>query len=202
MAGEQPPDCTADSGTPRPCGMRSNASDPLSCAGHRQLASARQDLRFWPSTNGTGGRFLGKCARGRKSGPTWPARAHRASLAQAEPGARDRNTAPLLHQSRNTVTPNSASADFCAVALRSPHRVEFRCAGSHYKSKVVWSEMPSNFLQSVYTAIKIADIGTYRCGTSQPNDGGSPGFMMCISNSHFCSDRVAYRQCFGLVLRQ
>jgi hypothetical protein len=111
--------------------------DPLSCAGHRQLASARQGLRFCPSTNGTGGRFLGKSARGRKSGPTRPARAHRASPAQAEPGGRDRNTAPLLHQSRNAVTPNSASADFSAVARQSPHRVEFRCAGSIINRK--WS---------------------------------------------------------------
>ncbi len=107
-------------------------------------------------------------------------------------GLRNADAEYLLPITEAALLPSAvAAADFCAVALRFPHRVEFRCAGSHYKSKVVWSEMPSNFLQSVYTAIKIADIGTYRCGTSQPNDGGSPGFMMCISNSHFCSDRVA-----------
>jgi hypothetical protein len=107
-------------------------------------------------------------------------------------GLRNADEQHLLPITEAALQPSAvAAADFCAVALRFPHRVEFRCAGSHYKSKVVWSEMPSNFLQSVYTAIKIADIGTYRCGTSQPNDGGSPGFMMCISNSHFCSARVA-----------
>jgi hypothetical protein len=54
-------------------------------------------------------------------------------------GLRNADEEHLLPITEAALQPSAvAAADFCAVALRFPHRVEFRCAGSHYKSKVVW----------------------------------------------------------------